>query len=138
MDIALASEDIFFVRILLRDLKKHEDESHSHVFAVQTLFEVAGSRVIVDFDADFIDAWERVKDDHVLFGSGKLIDGKDVVVLKPFVFGHVIESLTLDAGHIKDIKGRHGFLKRGGLNVFHMIWLKDIFFDIVRKLEFLW
>ena len=34
MDVAFASKDIFLNRILLRDIKKEEDESHSHVLAV--------------------------------------------------------------------------------------------------------
>ena len=138
VNIAFASEDIFLNRILLRDIKKEEDESHSHVLAIQALLEVAGSWVIVDFDADLIDAWKRMHDDHVFLRSLKLIDCEDVVVLKSFVFRKVIESLSLDAGHIKDIKGRHSLFKRSGFDILHVVWLKDVFFDIVRKLELLW
>ena len=138
MDVAFASEDIFLNRILLRNIKKKEDKSHSHVLAIQALLEVAGSWIVVDFDADLIDAWKRMHDDHVFLRGLKFIDGEDVVVLKSFIFRKVIESLSLDACHIKDIKGRHGFFKGSGLNILHVVWLKDVFFDIVRKLEFLW
>ena len=134
---ALGSRQLLVKRC--RDaVKQFEDERHTDDFTTEHLGKVSSARVVVHSDRDFVDARQRMQDVHIRLCKLQLLWSQDVAVLQAQVFLFAGKTFPLDTGHVQDVQFRHRLIQTLHLGVRDLLFVQDLFLNIIRYCQFLW